>query len=476
MKYGNYCGPYWSDGAYQTSVVGTLEPIDEFDETCRVHDAHYALGDDLVAADFSFFRENVGRGVLRTVAGSAVGLQGLIRWGGWKAAPNNFVLQSQEEVMKNANKAKTNLRGTAQAAPKAQRVEKTITTSMVPAAVGTTMRASKPKVVRSGNTARITGRDFICSVDVHATTVFGLSITALLSPAYFSSAFLGNLCRSYESYKWNKLRIHYVPAVSTSTPGTIVLASAHSITQPALSGESSNFLPRVMTQGNATMGPLWEHNYIDIDCERGGRRLVDPTTSTDLDDNIHEELQVYFSAASLLTAGYLFAEYDCSFFEPVYQPHAATIPIPYGPGLRCFMSEAVNTAVIGDDWCLQFDSGITLSSVPNGTLFRAVLDVSGSEVPTGTALNNLVSVATFSHTTTSAFGVTTQPLPLVGGMVMYFSVDGAQVKVHTTLESARIGNGSGQCVVRTAYTTSKGSYPFIVTMVGLDNSAITSVQ
>lgn len=60
--YGNYCGPYWSDGAFQTSVVGTTEPTDEFDETCMRHDAQYALAGDLELADFTFFRENVGRG------------------------------------------------------------------------------------------------------------------------------------------------------------------------------------------------------------------------------------------------------------------------------------------------------------------------------------------------------------------------------------------------------------------------------
>lgn len=39
MKYGNYCGPYWSNGRIQRSVVGDLLPVDEFDETCRDHDA-----------------------------------------------------------------------------------------------------------------------------------------------------------------------------------------------------------------------------------------------------------------------------------------------------------------------------------------------------------------------------------------------------------------------------------------------------
>lgn len=80
MKYhGNYCGPNWSAGKIQPSVDSDMPGIDEFDETCRNHDAAYARGDDLVDADFQFFRKNFGRGSKRTAAAAAVGVQGLFR-------------------------------------------------------------------------------------------------------------------------------------------------------------------------------------------------------------------------------------------------------------------------------------------------------------------------------------------------------------------------------------------------------------
>jgi len=58
---------------------------------------------------------------------------------------------------------------------------------------------------------------------------------------------------------------------------------------------------------------------------------------------------------------------------------------------------------------------------------------------------------------------------------VYFVVDGSQVKVYTSIEAARTGLGSGQLVVRTAYT-GIGSYSFIVALVGLDNASIASIQ
>lgn len=81
MKYhGNYCGPYWSDGKRQKSVArGTTKPIDAFDSSCQRHDAVYATGGDLKAADYEFYKENIGKGVKRSVAAIAVGAQGLFR-------------------------------------------------------------------------------------------------------------------------------------------------------------------------------------------------------------------------------------------------------------------------------------------------------------------------------------------------------------------------------------------------------------
>lgn len=77
--HGNYVGPGWSAGKYQKSVVSAVPPVDEFDRTGMEHDFAYAKGLDLKEADYEFYRANWGKGVKRSVAAAAVGLQGYFR-------------------------------------------------------------------------------------------------------------------------------------------------------------------------------------------------------------------------------------------------------------------------------------------------------------------------------------------------------------------------------------------------------------
>jgi len=77
--HGNYCGPNWSAGLAQPSVVSDVPATDEFDETCRQHDAAYATGSNLKMADYTFAKQNIFRGIKPTIAGVLVGAQGLLR-------------------------------------------------------------------------------------------------------------------------------------------------------------------------------------------------------------------------------------------------------------------------------------------------------------------------------------------------------------------------------------------------------------
>jgi hypothetical protein len=71
--HGNWCGPGWSGGKYQSSVDDPDTPAtDEFDQTCKDHDAEYARGGNLKEADDSFYTKNYGKGLKRTAAALAV--------------------------------------------------------------------------------------------------------------------------------------------------------------------------------------------------------------------------------------------------------------------------------------------------------------------------------------------------------------------------------------------------------------------
>lgn len=89
--HGNYCGPGWSAGKWQDSVCSDVPPIDDFDRTCKDHDCSYHRGVNLKAADYKFYKQNVGKGLKRTLAAVAVGAQGYFR------SPNKRIKLDKQE-------------------------------------------------------------------------------------------------------------------------------------------------------------------------------------------------------------------------------------------------------------------------------------------------------------------------------------------------------------------------------------------
>jgi hypothetical protein len=72
----NYCGPYWSDGKFQSSVVdGKSNPVSQLDAECKRHDSAYATAkteEDLVNADQQFYTATQTLGVRGPIYGNLV--------------------------------------------------------------------------------------------------------------------------------------------------------------------------------------------------------------------------------------------------------------------------------------------------------------------------------------------------------------------------------------------------------------------
>lgn len=469
FTYGNYCGPYWSDGQWQTSVVGSSEPIDELDALCRNHDQAYAEGNDLYEADKLFAkRAIVGHGVRGVFYGALVGTQAALR------ASELLITEP-----KNMNNTKPRLRGTQpqekikkQTAPPKSGMMTSL--QMAPTSIGTQIRGMTPSLKRNAESATLSGRDFIGTVEGNGVTAFGVGKSALLSPAYFATTHLGNLSRSFERYRWRKLRIHYVPKVPTSITGQIVLTSSRSVTEPALIPESGTFLPKALSQGNAVFSPLWTPCYIDIDCDLDWK-LVDPATSADIDDAIHEELIVYTQVSVAQQVGYLVAEYEVDFREPVYQAHSTNMPIPTGMGTRVVLTDTAGVNAANDDWSLSVSSGFNLVGFSNGTIYRAVFDQQGSTPATGTTFSNALVAITAGRTNTTTIASVSSNISLDGGSTFYLVVFGNVLYAYTSVEAAINGNGTGQLFFRAA-TTVAGLYSFDAAIIRYGTAVLPSVQ
>lgn len=477
--HGNWCGPGWSDGRLTPSTPGFAPAIDEFDETCRQHDFALAGGARDRRADADFVFANLGKGLKRSIAAHAVAARSLYQDIVGSDPPVQKIKSPFATMVKVISPSKEKPQKQNKKMPKlvsANRPSQGVKYTSAPVAVGTTIRASKPTLTRTNDSARMAGRDFIASVECSgSTSSFGLGKSALLSPAYFASTFLGNIARSFEKYHWNKLRIHYVPKVATNAKGQIILCSQRSVTEPGLQPESGTFLQRAMSQGNAVFSPLWTAAYIDIDVDNEFR-LVDPTTTSDLDDCIHEELQVYTQSPDVGQVGYLIAEYDVTFKEPIYQPHSTSIPIVTGPGLRVQLTASAAINAVSDAAVFAEPAGtIGLATVPNGTVYRGVFDLQGSTAPTGTTFANALNVNTYSRGALGALNLITSTLPLIGGLTLYFTLSGSTLTAYTSLEAAINGAGTGIVVFRTA-TTAVGAFNFDFALVRQGAAILATIQ
>jgi len=473
--HGNWCGPGWSDGRYVPSTQGFAPAIDEFDETCRQHDFALSGGRSDFKADTSFVSANIGRGPKRTLAAVLVAGRAISDQLSTSNKTSDTMTQNLRGSGKNQKSQKANTAHQAQKQGPISKAGMKSHSTGAPIAIGTVVRSTPTKHTQIKNGAILSGNDFIASVEGSGNGDFTIGKSAMLSPAYFLSTFLGNMARSFEKYRWKRLRIHYVPRVATTTTGQVVLCSSHSVSLPCLQGEAGTFLQRAMAQGNASLGPLWMENYIDIKC--GNEFLmVDPTTTPDLDDAIAEELQVYVQSTVVGQVGYLYADYEIEFKDLTYQPHAVTIPVYTGPGLRARLTDVAAVNAVNDDWNLSdIDGTLNVASTGNGTIFRAVFDRSSSTAAAPATFSNQLVAGISGRTTTSAFQTDTSNLPLSGGSTFYLVIAGTRLLVYTSLEAAINGNGTGQIFHRTA-TTSAGNYFFDCAIVRISATSLATVQ
>jgi len=474
MKYGNYCGPNWSDGKHQASVVGSKAPVDEFDETCKNHDAVYALGGDLKKADYDFYKENIGRGVVRSVAALAVGAQGVLRRG-----ENRTPLIDQPRTIM------TNLRGST---PKQQNnnrkniTDSNASTSLggiqmdAPAATSSVFTAKQTKTKSIKDGTLVSGQEFISPVECQGVATFGLGKSALLAPSYFYGGVLGQLARAYQLYRWRKLIVHYIPKVSTGLAGQVVLCSSQNVNEPCLQPEAASFLARAMVSGNGVMAPLWAPVKMQIPTDNDWRK-VDPTVSSDINDDVYAELQVYTQAATAQQVGYLWLEYEIELVKPMLTPHSTSLPISSGPGTRVSLQSSAAINAVGFPVTLVDVGSSGLFGSPGGSVFRFVLDAQGSTSGAGTSFSNAWSSATVSLTTAGGVQRDSASLAIVGGMTLYATLvqGNNRAVLYTSLEAAISGMSNGQ-VIQNSPSTGLGTFVGDLSLVRIGVSTIASVQ
>lgn len=459
MRYhGNYCGPNWSAGKYQASVIdATVPAIDEFDDTCLLHDAVYAIRGDTTAADIQFARSNFLKGPQRTLASLAVGSQGLVK----------CLLGAQINMPKNLRSSPAPKKAQNQPV-KTKNVGSNTKLSTVPASYGFSLKMKPPVVKHTGNKAAIIGSDFAGSVLSVNTPNYQPAASVILNPAYFQNAMLGSLARAYEKFRFTKAVVQFIPSVPTSTQGQLVMCSSRSVKEPFFNGSSSTFLSRALSQGNAVATPLWMESTLDVPCQ-GEWSIVDTLLDGDLDDSVQEEIQCYAFCDTTQSCGILMLHYEIEFKDPLYTYHPTMIPVPMGNG--SFGTLADNSAInaVGDAVRLVPSTGFTFTG-GNGSVYRLVFRQEASVLPTGPgSWATLAAVESTAANTSGLVSTNSSPVSMSTGSVFYAVITVNDIVLYASYEGA--ANGSlNDTLLYNAATTAIGSWAFIGVLVRLGSA------
>lgn len=263
--HGNYCGPGWSAGKMQTSVVSNVLPLDTFDETCKKHDAAYATGADRTYADAEFAFTNLTSGNPKAAfAGALVGLQGVSRllvgpfaalspavgalsslYNYSQSGPPDIPLELKPTnnlfPMNVPRKSKPSLMPLTKAEKKRiksiqldrnnipkPRTRKSVGLPPVeittaPVSIGTTVRSASPIIRHTPNGVTLTSREFLNTVQQYGSANWQVGAICPLHPAFYVASAMGQYVRVYQHYRFKRINVHFVTKQATSTNGEIAL-------------------------------------------------------------------------------------------------------------------------------------------------------------------------------------------------------------------------------------------------------------
>lgn len=498
--HGNYCGPGWSAGKWQSSVSTGPKPVDSLDWACARHDAAYANSGDRSDADMTFARDAFATLTpLGVAAGIGVGLQGVARRVGiLSRGPDTLSIKPinhSQTNRKSRDMARGRIQRGIQAKSRLAEIQLSRTrypptndaaaiaeiksavgqfkkkvgqqaarfrrsnrvspgpfgeavVNTAPVSIGTTVTGSRPTVVSTSDGVRITGREFMTNVDIRGNASWQVGAIAPVHPMYYPGSVMGNMARTYQYYRVAALRVHFVTRQTTSLAGEVLLAYASNALEPAENGNGSAFLARSMTRGHAVLAPLWQNCSMDVPIDPKWR-LVDAFNASTFAENVAGELQVYTqTAATNDVAGYLLMDYVLEFKETMFTPHSTALPF----------TTAAATAELGTTLASASGAAFVVSSTlaaasASGTICRLILDVDQSTFGTGANASNLLSTSARYNSTTTTSATSTITIGLTDGIALYGVVVGNSFYIYSSYDAAVNGEGSGQVFVNTTFTT-----------------------
>lgn len=373
MRYhGNYCGPNWSAGKVQESVIDDSVPaIDELDECCLHHDAAYYRGDDLAEADTEFAKCAVTTGAKGSAAAIIVGAQGLFR-----------MASKLRGSKKSASKQKV-------AAPKA-------VTQPAAVARGTRISGASPKVTTLRDGVVVQHRSLLGTVK--NTTSFAVTTYPTNPGMATSFPWLCKLASRFEKYRFKRLRFEFRSVCSTSEAGVVMLSYDYDALDSAPTTKSDQSQSAPNTEANAWMnnrldvrpdtqwrftrqGPVtgdlktYDLGYVAVSTSYGGGTNTVGEIYVDYEveltiPSVGRECLYNFIGTSGFTTGNIFnSGIEGGYNAPCYKADGKTLKFTVPGDYMVMISLQCNAAASISTW-----SGITVT----GNQTKAIMDVGGN--------------------------------------------------------------------------------------------------
>lgn len=300
--YGNFCGPYWSDGKFQSSVEPTVEAIDELDNTCREHDRTYFRKGNLKEADYKFFKQNYGNGLLATAMAIPVGIQGFLR------ADDKLSKISNQQIH---TMTKKNLRGSNPATRAGNDTKR-----MAPVAIATKRVGTAPRITnKPSGTIEVSHRSFLSPID--CTTAFTVQQFYANPGLPGSFPWLAKLARRYEEYRFKRLRFEYRSVCATDVNGVIMM----SFDYDAADGPPSSKASQAQSIPNSEIN-CWSGNDLSIPCDSPWKYVRAGDLGPNLDIKTYDLGVMNLSSVygNGIVTGELYVEYTVELRKPTDGP------------------------------------------------------------------------------------------------------------------------------------------------------------
>lgn len=315
------------------------------------------------------------------------------------------------------------------------------TVDTAPLAIGNSLSGFSAQVVHTSNGVRVIGRDFAFSPIGTGTTAGWTLVGGIpLTPCCLPTTILKNFVQIYNKFKWIQSSFHYITSSPTSASGDIVMYHSKNAASQLPDCGSNSFLPYVMSDSGAVIGPQWTNHSMNI-------KTDSCWLSTDYGaDSLNEtayssgDMFLYSKTSTTDSPGYVVFDYVVEFTELSLSPRAGFLPISKAQWNLCALVNATNGTADTTNAAMTFGTTAYGLTIPAPT--PAVGDVYEF------ILDNTASTFTTSGTPPLSYKIVSQTVPITfkNGLKLFVCYDAGSagnstnIRMYTTL-SAALGDG-----------------------------------